>query len=291
MQVLVNGAINGLVIAVLGLAFQLVYLPTKVFHVALGAIFAAAPFFTLAFLNVGTPPAIALLAAVAGAVLLSLVCEWTTHAPISKHRGSFTAHFISSLGIYIVVVQALALNWGADLKVIRQGVDPVSFLGDLVITDTQVWKIAVCVGILGAFALWLRYTDMGLQFRGLADNPNELALRGYNIGRLRLVAFGVSGAMVGAAALVVARDTGFFPHGGLQELMLAIVAAIIGGRSSFMGAVIGGLILGIARMEIEWYMSSRWIDIATFVVLSLFLLLRPNGIIVRKARLEAEQAT
>jgi branched-chain amino acid transport system permease protein len=291
MQVIVNGAINGLVIAVLGLAFQLVYLPTKVFHVALGAIFAAAPFFALALLNIGWSVPLALLGALVLSTALSLLCEWSTHAPISRHRGSFTAHFVSSLGIYIIVVQALTLNWGADLKVIRQGIDPVTFLGDVVLTATQLWKVGGCIGILVAFYLWLRFTRMGLQFRGLADNPNELALRGYNIAWLRYVAFGVSGAMVGAAALMVARDTGFFPHGGLQELMLAIVAAIIGGRQSFVGPVIGGFILGIARMEIEWYISSRWIDIATFVVLTLFLLLRPNGIIVRKARLEAEQAS
>ncbi|MSP51652.1 MAG: branched-chain amino acid ABC transporter permease [Alphaproteobacteria bacterium] len=291
MQVIVNGAISGLVIAILGLAFQLVYLPTKVFHVALGAIFSAAPFFVLACLNIGWPVPAAIAIGLLSAIVLSLLCEWSTHAPISKHRGSFAAHFISSLGIYTIIVQALTLNWGADLKVIRSGVDPVIFLGNLVLTHTQLWKVGGSLTILIGFYLWLQFTSMGLQFRGLADNPNELSLRGYNIGKLRLISFGVSGAMVGAAAILVARDTGFFTYGGLQELMLAVVAAIIGGRQSFAGPVIGGFILGIARMEIEWYISSQWIDISTFVVLSLFLLLRPNGIIVRKARLEAEQAS
>lgn len=288
MQVLINGLISGLSIALLALAFQLVYLPTKVFHIGMGAIYAAAPFFAWACVQAGAPLWLGLIVGVVGAMMLSVSAELINHGPIERRLGSFTAHFIASLGFYIIVVQALALIWGNEPKLLRAGTDQVFFLGDVVVTETQLWKAGCSLLILTVFFLWLRFTKIGLQLRGLADNPGELALRGYNIRRLRLLSFGLSGAIVAAVALLEARDSGFWTHVGLQVLLLAIVAAIIGGRGTLIGPAIGGLLLGVMRHEIEWQVSARWVEVATFLVLAAFLLLRPNGIIVRKARLEAE---
>ena len=291
MQVFVNGAISGLEIAVLGLAFQLVYLPTKVFHIALGALYATAPFLAWEAMTQGVPPAPAMFLGMVGTLLLSVAMEAFNHSRIAGRQGSFAAHFVSSLGLYIIVVQFVAVVWGNDPKVLRSGIDQVTFVGSVVITDSEWWSIGGCVLMIVAFFLWLRFTNVGLQFRGLADNPSELALRGYNIRRLRYLAFGISGLMVGVTSILVARDSGFWSHGGLGVLLLAIVAAIIGGRFSFFGAVIGGFLLGLGRSGVEWYIDARWIEAATFALLVLFLLFRPNGIITRRARLESEAVT
>lgn len=290
MQVIVNGAINGLEIAVLGLAFQLVYLPTKVFNIALGALYAVAPFLAWEAMQQGVPLLPALLIGVVGTGLLSAAAEILNHGRLAHRQGAFAAHFISSLGIYIIVVQFVAIVWGNDPKVLSTGLDPVMQLGSVYISDTDWWMIGGCLGLIAGFFLWLQFTQIGLQFRGLADNPNELALRGYNIRRLRVVAFALSGLMVGAASILSARGSGFWSHGGLSILLLAVVAAIIGGRFTFAGAVIGGFLLGIVRAEVEWYTSARWIDATTFLLLAAFLLFRPDGIVVRRARLEAEGA-
>ena len=290
MQVIVNGAITGLEIAVLGLAFQLVYLPTKVFHIALGALYAVAPFLAWEAMQQGIPPLPALLIGIVGTGLLSGAAEVVNHGRLARRQASFAAHFISSLGIYIIVVQFVAIIWGNDPKVLRTGLDTITHVGSVVVSHTDWWMIGGCLGMVAGFFLWLQFTQVGLQFRGLADNPNELALRGYNIRRLRIVAFVLSGLMVGATSILSARDAGFWSHGGLSILLLAIVAAIIGGRFTFAGAVIGGFLLGIMRAEVEWYISARWTDAASFILLAAFLLFRPNGIVVRRARLEAEGA-
>ena len=289
MQVIVNGAISGLEIAVLGLAFQLVYLPTKVFHISLGALYSAAPFMAWECLRQGLPPLPAIFIGIAGTVLLSSAMEAFNHGRLAGRQGSFTAHFVSSLGMYIIIVQFVAVVWGNDPKLLRDSADPVTNIADTVfITNSEWWTVGVCAAMIAVFFGWLRYTDIGLQFRGLADNPGELALRGYNVRRLRYLAFGISGAMVGTTSILIARDTGFWSHGGLSILLLAIVAAIIGGRFSFFGAVIGGLLLGLGRAEVEWYIHAKWADAATFALLVVFLLFRPDGIITRRARLEAE---
>ena len=127
-----------------------------------------------------------------------------------------------------------------------------------------------------------------MQFRALADNPDELALRGYNIRRLRLLAFGVSGLLGAVSALLTAYDIGFDPNVGLSALLLAVVAVIIGGRQSFIGPVVGGILLGMVRSEVVWILSARWQEAVTFGLLVLFLYMRPNGLVGRETRLEAK---
>lgn len=288
MQIFVNGSITGLTIAMLALAFSVVYLPTRVFHVALGGIYAAVPFIAWAFLQWGWPWYIVITVATFTGVGLSLACEFVNHSPLERKRASSGAHLVSSLGIYIIIVQAIALIWGNQTKVLRTGIDAVAAFGNITITRAQILAAVVSLLILSLFYCWLRISNLGLQFRALADNPTELALRGHNIRRLRLVAFGMSGVLCSVSSLLVSYDIGFNPHGGLVALLLAIVAVIIGGRESFMGPVLGGIFLGLMRSGVVWFRSARWQEAVTFLLLALFLLARPNGLLGRKGRLEAE---
>ena len=288
MQIFVNGTITGLTIAVLALAFTVVYLPTRVFHVALGGVYATAPFIAWTCTRWGWPWYVAMALASLTGVGLSLACEFVNHARLERKGASSGAHLVSSLGIYIIMVQAIALIWGNETKVLRRGLDAVVAFGEIIITRAQLLAAGVSVLMLALFYGWLQWSRLGLQFRALADNPKELALRGYNIRRLRRVAFGMSGALCSGSALLVSYDIGFDPHGGLVALLLAIVAVIIGGRESFLGPVLGGVLLGLVRSEVVWFLSARWQEAVTFLLLALFLFIRPNGILGRKGRLEAE---
>jgi len=288
MQILANGIISGFTIALLAVAFSVVFLPTRIFHIALGGIYAAVPYAAWACLQGGLTWYAAVPAAILVAVLLSLATEYLNHAPLERKGASSGAHLIASLGLYIMIVQVIALIWGSQTKVLRIGLDQVFTFEDVIITRAQGIAAAVSVGTLVLFYVWLRFSNLGLQFRALADNPKELALRGYNIRRLRLLAFGVSGLLAAIGALVVAYDVGFDPYGGLIALLLAVVAVIIGGRQSFLGPVLGGLLLGVVRSEVVWFLSARWQEAVTFLLLALFLFVRPYGLVGRKVRLEAE---
>jgi len=288
MQILANGLISGLTIAVLAVAFSVVYLPTRVFHIALGGIYAAAPFVAWAGVQAGWPWPVATLAAVLVTVALSLACERFNHAPLERKEAPLGAHLIASLGLYIIFVQAIALIWGNETKTLRIGLDESLKLEGVVLTYAQGLAAGISILTLIGFYAWLRFSNLGLQFRALADNPTELALRGYNVRRLRLLAFGVSGLLGAVSALLTAYDLGFDPHVGLSALLLAVVAVIIGGRQSFVGSVLGGLLLGVVRSEVVWFLSARWEEAVTFGLLALFLYVRPDGLVGRKTRLEAE---
>ena len=288
MQILVNGLITGGIVAVMALAFTVVYLPTRIFYIALGGIYALAPFLVWTGLQWGWAWYVAVAVALAIAISLSLSCELLNHAWLEKKRAAGGTHLIASLGTYIVLVQTIAIVWGNETKVLRQGVDGVFHLAGVTLTQAQVGGVAIALLTIAGFYIWLQYSQLGLQFRAMADNSMELALRGYSIRNLRLVAFGIAGLLSAIASLLVAWDVGFDPQGGLAALLLAVVASIIGGHQSFFGAVLGGILLGVMRSQVVWFLSAQWQEAVTFMILAIFLLFRPQGLIGQKRRLEAE---
>ncbi len=288
-QVITNGTISGLVLAVLALAFSIVYLPCRVFHIALGGIFVVTPYIALSARGGNFPWWVAILLALLVSIGISLGCELINHRRLVRKGASHGAHIIASLGILILITQLTAIIWGNEPQVLRQGIDRTFRIAGIIVTRAQLIS-AVCSVILLALAyIWLQYSNIGVRFRALADNPIEFALCGHNVYRYRLIAFAVSGVLGGSASLMMGYDLGFDPHGGLPMLMLAVVAVIIGGRGSFLGPILGGLLLGILRAQVVWHFSARWQDVCTFVLLAAFLYLRPNGICGHATRLEAQE--
>ena len=288
MQLLLNGVIEGATIALLALAFTVVYIPTKAFHVALGAIYVTAPYVSWELIGRGLPWPLAILLGIAVGVLLSMMCEAVVHAPLELRGASAAAHMVSSLGLFIVITQVVALAWGDEPRVLRSGVDEVYQIGDLRIGRAQILAGTVSTLSLGTFYVWLRHTRLGLKLRALSDNVSELALRGHNVRRLRFIAFAVSGGCGATAALLVAYDVGFSADTGLSAVLLAVVAAIVGGRTSFFGPLAGGLILGVVRSQIAWFLSARWLEAGAFLLLAISLYVRPRGLFGRAQRLEVE---
>lgn len=287
MQIFMNGLISGGAIALLAIAFQLVYLPTRVFFIGLAGLYALAPYSALATQKAGAPPVVCVIGAVAVVVVVSLLCELLNHAPLARGAASDGAHLVSSLGIYIVLVQLIAIVWGNDTKSLRVGLDSTAHFGGAVLTGSQLVMAGVtCVALL-AFWWILRASDIGLRLRALADNPTQFALFGYNVNSYRLIAFAIAGTFAAASSLLTAYDVGFDPYTGLHAVLLAVVAVIVGGRHSFLGPAVGGLLLGFIRGQIVWHFSARWQEAVTFAVLVLFLLLRPQGLFGQQSRLEA----
>ncbi|MCU0289061.1 MAG: branched-chain amino acid ABC transporter permease [Acidobacteria bacterium] len=286
MQIIINGLISGLVISLLAVGFNAVYLPTRIFYISLGGIYAVTPFTAWACLQYKIPWGFAFLFSILAALVISMANEFFNHAPLEKRRASAGAHLISSLGIYIIIVQVIAVIWGSETKVLREGIDKAFKFGSLIITKSQLISGIVSVLLIAGFLTWLKTNKLGIRFKALSENPRELALWGFNIKKLRLFAFALSGLFTAAASLLTAYETGFDPYVGMSAFLLAVVATIIGGQESFTGPVIGGILIGLIRAQVVWHFSARWQDAFTFLILVIFLYLRPYGIAGSKVRLE-----
>lgn len=290
--ILLDGLVSGIALAAVALAFSVVYLPTRIFHVSLGAIFAAAPFVYAQLRAFHVPSAVCALAAVAAAMIVSVLVERWNHAPLARQGHADTTHFITSLGLFIVLTQAVVIGWDEQGRFLRQGVDRlwvVPVLGGAIDRARATLGLA-SAALVGIFVVLLYGTSIGLRFRALAQNPVESALRGLDITRIRQQAFAVSGVLAGSASLLYAMDRGYDAYLGFDIVLLAVVAVIIGGRESFLGPVVGAFILGVAREGTQSYLSARWMDAISFLLLAVFIVVRPLGLIGRKTRAEEELA-
>jgi branched-chain amino acid transport system permease protein len=286
MQILLNGLVQGGLFALMGVAFALVYNTTRVFHVALGGIYALAPFVLLATSNAGMHWVVGVFAALVICGLVALLCEETLHWPFLRKSAPPEVHLIGSLGMFLVIIQIIALLWGNETQVLRAGIDEVYTFADMRLASAQALALVTAVIVLGLFFWGLKKSSLGLQLRAMADNPILLSLLGRNVRRLRRLVFVLSAVMATTAALASAYDVGFDPHGGLRAVLAGMVATIIGGRGSFIGAAIAGFLLGVIRSQVVWYASARWEEAATFLILALILFFRPQGLLGRSLRME-----
>jgi branched-chain amino acid transport system permease protein len=287
MQVLLNGLIGGLAVAVLAVAFQAVYLPTRVFFMGLAGLYASGPYAFSWLRDAGVPVALCAAGALAAVTALAVAAELANHRPLSEREASSGAHLISSLGIYIVIVQALVAVWGNSTRSLRPGVDTPFHIGSVVLTESQALSAVVSIAALGIALLLLHSSTLGLRLRALADNPSLFALCGYDVRMHRLIAFVLGGALAAVASLTSAWQIGYDPQTGLHATLLAVVAVMIGGRTSFVGPMAGGMLLGIVRVQVSWFWDARWQEAVTFALLAFCLLFRPEGLLGDRSRLEA----
>jgi branched-chain amino acid transport system permease protein len=286
MQILANGIIQGIIFALMGVAFSLVYSTTRVFHVALGGIFALAPYLFLSSVqHIGAFASVVLSLCLCGCV--GVICEESLHWPFSRKFAPSDVHLIGSLGMFLVIGQLIAIIWGNDTQILRSGTDKVYVFADgLRLAQAQ------CVGGVGglftlmSFFVWLNRSSLGLQFRAMADNQVLLSLMGRNVRQLRRLVFLISGMIAAIAALVSAYDVGFDPNVGLNAVLIGMIATIVGGRGSLYGTALAGLLLGVIRAEVVWYASARWEETFSFLLLAIILFFRPHGLFGRRLRLE-----
>lgn len=287
MFLLLNGLADGFAIALLALGISIVFVGARVIALALGGLFALAPFVTWQALGDGVPVAVAVVAALAVTTTLCWLTERAVHRPLARRGSTLHAQVIASMGLYILLVQGLSLLWTSDPLVLYPGAGRVVRHGDLVLTHSQIALLTVAPLLLLLFFLWLRRTRLGLHLRALADNPLELQLRGHDTDRLRSLAFLLAGGFAACAGLLAGWDSGFDAGMGLHAVLLALAAMILGGRQSFGGVVLAALAIGLLRAAIGTGWDTRWQDAATFLLLFALLLLRPQGLFGHSRRVES----
>jgi len=148
---------------------------------------------------------------------------------------------------------------------------------------TVVLTILLLVGL----ALFLRKTSMGLQMRAAAEDFTTARLVGVRANLIIAVAFGMSGLLAGIAALLLTAQTGVVTNTiGVQVVLMAFVATILGGMGSLSGAVIGAYVLGAISVVLQQTLPLEFRpfrDAILFAAVFLVLVFRPNGLIVTRA--------
>ncbi|MEA5461663.1 branched-chain amino acid ABC transporter permease [Arcicella sp. LKC2W] len=284
-QFIINGLVTGLIYALTSLAFALVYNTTRIFHIAFAALYVIASYLFYTFSNqFGLPIYLSVFLAILFNTLFSILIEIFIYKPLEVKKTSNNLILISSIGTFIILINCVALIYGNDTKVINNNISSSVQLGEILITNNQIYQAVFSLfAIIILFAL-LKYSKLGLQTRAIRDDSELSRIFGIDIFRVRYVLFGLSGALVAIASCLNSYDVGMDPYIGMPILLNAMVALIIGGIGRFEAPLIGGIILGVLQAIAIYYFESRWENAITFGILLLFLIFRPQGILGEKSR-------
>jgi branched-chain amino acid transport system permease protein len=281
-QLGLNGIVTGSLYAVLAISFALVYAPTKTFHFAHGNVYVFSAYFLYQFSMVwGWPMAAAIPAAILGAAILGILVDQIVYTPLRRSGAGVMQILLSAFGTYIVLQNLMLLIWKSDPRTVRLPEalkNGISF-GLLTVTPLDLITVGVAALVLAGVVLFIRGTRMGKAMRAVENDLGVAQMIGIPTERVRIVAFGLGSGVVAVAAILTTLDKGVEPTIGVNALLVAVVAMIVGGVGSFVGAGLAGFALGIIENLGIWQIPSEWRSTITFTVLAIFILFRPTGLL------------
>lgn len=279
-QLGLNGIVTGSLYAVLAISFAVIFAPTKTFHFAHGSVYVYGGYFLYQFaMGWGWPLPVAIPAAVVAAGLLGVLVDRAVYTPLRKSGAGVMEILLSAFGTFIVMQNVLLLIWKSDPRTVRV---PESLkngipFGPLTLTSLDLITVIIAGVVFSGVAVFMRRARLGKAMRALENDPEVAVMVGISTERVRMAAFFLGSALVAVAAALTALDKGLEPTIGVNALLVAVVAMIVGGVGSVSGAALAGLFLGIVENLGIWQIPSEWKSTITFSVLAVFVLFRPTG--------------
>jgi branched-chain amino acid transport system permease protein len=279
-QSLVNAVATGGIFALLGLSFGLIYSTTQILHFAHGSVYVCAAYlFYAGYAVADWPLPLAALVAVVGAGLLGFAVMRLFYQPMLQRGTSGAVIMIASLGLFIVVENLVVLAFGNDSRVISKGAVQEGFsLGNVYVTPLQLYSLVVALVTFVFVFLLITRSKLGRGLRAIADNATVGEIVGIDVRSLRYVVFALGSMVLAVAAVLSGLDIGVSPGMGLSVLLIATVAAIIGGANSMFAGIAGGFLVGAVQSLGVLWIDPRWQNLLIFAALIVVLVVRPTGV-------------
>ena len=288
------GITAGSIYSLMAIAFVLVWRSTRVINFAQAGMALLSTYFGYeAVTRIGSFW-IALPIAMLGGAIFSALIEVILMRLLVKHSSSgpiaAVAPIIATLGLLGLIRSVIAMIWGGqDLRILP----PVSNNGFTVNGEVLVFsplKLLILITtfiLMALLTLLFQRTNLGLSLRASAYAPEIARLSGIRVDLIRTLGWALAGAAGAVAGIFqTVNGNGNFSPDSIEFSLLLVsgfIAAVIGGLDSLLGAVIGGLLLGLVISFVLIYLNGGLFFIAPFVVLLLVLLIRPQGLIGAKA--------
>jgi branched-chain amino acid transport system permease protein len=188
-----------------------------------------------------------------------------------------------SLGLIYIFENAALLIWGDQSQQIRSPFYGMSLnLSSISITYDRIVAVFVVVAVLVGFGLLLQKTKIGLAMRATSQTNRTAMLMGINVERIYMITFALGSALAAAAGGLYGIIFSFDSQTGAMPTIIAFAIIILGGLGSIRGAIVGGLLYGIAEQMATLFLGGIWSSAVAFALLIVVLIIRPNGIFGEK---------
>lgn len=281
-QYILSGLSNGAIYALIGFGFAVIYNATGIINFAQGEFVMLGGMLTVFLLVVVQMPLVpSILLAVVAATLIGVLFERLAIRPLKD--ASPLRMIIITIGASIFLRGAAMLLWGKDTHALPafSGEDPLYIAGATILPQ-HLWILGLSVLIIIASRIFFNYSVVGKAMRACSYNPRAAGLVGINVKNMILLSFALSAAIGSMAGIIIAPLTMVSYDVGMMLGLKGFCAVIIGGMSSGMGTVLGGLLLGLLEALGAGFISASYKDAIAFIILLLILFVRPEGLFKKK---------
>jgi branched-chain amino acid transport system permease protein len=272
-----NGFGNGVVYGSVALALVLIFRTTGVLNFAQGEMALFSTYISWKFTTTGMPVVAAIALSAAIAFVAGALIERLLIRPVEEARSPLNV-VIVTLGLFLGLNSLAQLVFGTDPQLMPSPFPSGEVIG---IDKETIGLIAVLLAECAVLWLLLQRTRLGLKLRAVSSNPDSSRLHGINAGTTLMLGWALAAALGAiAGSLVASERTGFDASLMQQVLVYAFAAAALGGFDSMLGAVVAGVIVGVAdSLTIEYVDALDGIEIVVPLALILVVLLvRPTGL-------------
>lgn len=282
-QQMINGLTLGSTYALIALGYTMVYGIIQLINFAHGEIFMVGAFIGLLMiskyhLNV----ILAMFASMAVTMLLGIVAEKIAYKPLRK--ASRLSALISAIGVSIFLQTVVLIIRGPQTAGMPKAFDIVNYnIGQAQISNLQLFIIFVAALLMVTLTLIVKYTKIGKAMRATSQDYDTASLMGINVSTVISFTFALGSALAAAGGVLFGLlYNALNPYMGLNIGLKAFAAAVLGGIGSIPGAMLGGILLGVAEIMAVAMKYSSYRDAIAFTILILVLLVKPTGLLGRK---------
>ena len=281
LQLVINSLIAGAIYSLIACGFSLIYSTNKFIHFAHGGVIVASSYiFYSLFSLLRLEFYLSCILAIILAGLLGYLINLIIYETFRKRKASNSILLIASLGVLILLESLMLIFFGANVQTIDYitNTQGLSFYG-AIITPLQIIIIISSIILFIFFYFFMKNTRIGKAMRAVSDNAEVAEIVGISAKKIYAWSFVIGSMVAGVAAILISLEQNIEPSMGTGLMIKGFTAAVIGGLGSVPGAILGAFLLGFAENFGIWYLPSGYKDAIAFVLLFLFLLFRPNGIL------------
>lgn len=286
LQQLIQGISLGSIYGLVALGYVLIWQAWGILNFAQGEVCAIGAFSLLVLhMECGLPIYIAFPLAIVIGMIISYIIELLTFRHLLKAND--TGKLIATIGVSICIRNILRMIFGADAFAFPTMFgDKPQNIGKLIIIPQNIWNMVIGFGLVILLNLFLKKTRMGIAMRATAQDREAARLMGISVKKSLTATFVMASTIGAIAGMLISPIYLLMANMGASLGTKGFAAAVLGGLEFASGAMVGGIILGVAECLAAGYVSSSYQSAIAYIVLFLVLILKPSGIMSKKKAVE-----